>query len=100
MHTGPEEGIRSFLLGIALPLWVALLAVGFITGTQTKTRHGTNLGPPEGLGLGLFLLGMALFTHAFGFLGYRNRPAVKYGLFAAGTAFIIVGLCLLHGCVL
>ena len=92
MNNSTEDRIKSFLIGVALPVAVGIIAVPYLTGQQTKTRRGIPLSPAQAFGWGIFLFGMGLCVHAIFFAGYDVHPAAKYVILAAGAVFFGLGL--------
>ena len=87
-----KDRIKSFVLGIVLPLPYTFLAGGYMTGACTRTRKGRPLTPPQAFAYGLTYLGVALCLHASFYERYDNHPAVKYAIIAIGLVFIFLGI--------
>jgi hypothetical protein len=82
-------GIKSFVLGVALPLLLTCVAVGDMTAHHT--RSGTPLAPRQAFGYGLWPLGFALCTHAVFYQRYDNHPGIKFGVIAVGFVSLVLG---------
>jgi len=86
------ERIKSFILGLALPLLLAVHATPFITGQRLRTPRGHSLSVAAALGWGLSEFGIALGVHAFFFVKYDNHPVAKYIVVALGVLLFFIGV--------
>jgi hypothetical protein len=92
MSDGITDRIKSFVLGIVLPLVLLYLAVPYMTGDCLRTRKGNILTPVHALGYGLSYLSWGLCIHAFFYHRYENHTGIKWAIVAAGVISYVAGL--------
>jgi hypothetical protein len=87
------DQLKSFLLGIAFPLAIAVVALSYMDGAEHHApRWGHALSPMHAFGYGLWQLGIALCIHAVFYGRYENYPRVKFSVVTIGVISFFVGL--------
>lgn len=88
-----NDKIKSFLIGIVLPLLYGLYSAQFAFWGKTRIR-GREVSPEHAVGFGVIGLGLAVCVHAFGFRPYDNYPLIRYCLAFGGALASIISLIL------
>ena len=87
-----KDQLKSFVLGLALPLALVVRALPYMDGAEHHApKSGRNL-TDHAFGYGLWQVGMALCTHAFFYGRYDNHPFLKVTAAAVGVISFFVGL--------
>ena len=88
-----QNQLKSFVLGVALPVFLAVLALSYMDGGEHRTPRGRlMLTPAHAFGYGLMQLGMALCIHAVFCEWYANRPRLRLAVAMLGVAAVVTGL--------
>ena len=89
----PNDNIKTGFLGILVPMIGAAYGIRTIIRQRTSGRWG---GEPtygdEAIEFGLAVIGIAIFSHAWGFEPYRRHPVIRGILTLAGIVLFLKGV--------